>query len=338
MSGVEQPLLVANFAAEHMGAHLLAAARSSGIECVVADTRQAWAGPRWLRRFCHHVLGRRPSALGSFSNYVLEAVRANPSSVLLSTGVSPLNARALRSIRALGVRCVNYLTDDPWNPANGARFFWEALREYDCVYSPRTANLGDLRTHGCRDVRYLPFAYNPELHFPAEPLSEAERLRYACDVAFIGAADDDRARLLEPLLRSELHVRLYGSYWSRRSSTRAFDCGIVFERELRAAVAGAKVHVCTGRAANRDGHAMRSLELPAMRASILAEDTAEHRALFGEDDECVAYFRGPSELLERARTLCADDARRARLARAAFQRITAGEHTYAARLRALLRC
>lgn len=336
MSGLGRPLLVANFAPEHLGAHLLAGARSSGIECTIADTREAWAGPAWLRRFCHHALGRRPSALGAFSRHVLEACRTSPPSVLLSTGVSPLHAGALRSIRALGVRCVNYLTDDPWNPANAARFFWDALREYDRVYSPRTANLADLRAHGCRDVRYLPFAYNPELHFPAEPLSGAEFQRYGCDVAFVGAADDDRAQLLEPLLRSELHVRLYGSYWSRRSSTRPFDGGIVFERELRAAVAAAKVHVCTGRAANRDGHAMRSLELPAMRACMIVEDTAEHRALFGEDDGCVVYYRGPTELLARARELCADDVRRARLAHAAWRRITAADHTYAARLRALL--
>lgn len=334
MSSARQPLIVANFAPEHVGAHLLAAARSSGVECAVADTREAWAGPAWLRRFCHHALGRRPGALGAFSGHVLDECRRAPPSALLSTGVSPLHARALRSIRALGVRCVNFLTDDPWNPANGARFFWAALREYDCVYSPRTSNLADLRAYGCRDVRYLPFAYSPELHFPAEP--GAERARYACDVAFIGAADDDRVRLLAPLLSSELHIRLYGSYWSRRSSTRPFDCGIVLGRDLRAAVAGAKVQVCMGRAANRDGHAMRSFELPAMRACMIVEDTAEHRALFGEDDECVQYFCGSTDLLSRLRELCADDARRERLATAAWQRITSGEHTYAARLRALL--
>jgi spore maturation protein CgeB len=337
MSGGRRPLLVANLAPEHLGAHLLSGGRNSGIECATADMREAWAGPSWLRRFCHHALGRRPSALGAFSAHVLASCRAVPPSVLLSTGVAPLHASALRSIRTLGVRCVNFLTDDPWNPANGARFFWDALREYDRVYTPRTANLEDLRDHGCRDVRYLPFGYNPELHFPAETLSATEVQRYACDVAFIGAADDDRVRLLEPLLRSELHVRLYGSYWSRRAKARAFDGGMVHDRELRAAVAGAKVHVCMGRAANRDGHAMRSFELPAMRACMIVEDTLEHRELFGEDGACVVYYRGATELIARARELCADDARRERLSRAAWQRITTGEHTYAARLRALIR-
>jgi spore maturation protein CgeB len=111
----------------------------------------------------------------------------------------------------------------------------------------------------------------------------------------------------------------------------------VLDSELRAAVGGAKVNLCMGRAANRDGHAMRSFELPAMRACLLVEDTAEHREIFGADDVCVSYYANRDDLVVKARALCSDSTRRERLAAAAHAKICDGSNTYAARLRAMLR-
>jgi spore maturation protein CgeB len=335
MSAAPRLLLVANMAQAHLGVHMRHAAEELGLALMVLDTRGAWASPVWLQRLSYHLAGRRPSTLGRFSREVLEACSSWRPTVLLSTGIAPPEASALRAIRALGVRCLNFLSDDPWNPANRSAYFWDALREYDVVHSPRTANLEELRRHGCRDVRYLPFGYDPALHFPERELSEADVRRYGCDVAFVGGADRDRVELLAPLLASGLRCRLYGNYWSRFAETRAFDGGVVLEREMRAAVAGAKLSLCMGRAANRDGHAMRTFELPAMAACMLVEDTAEHRELFGDEDVCVSYYESGEQLAERALRLCADGDRRARLASAARERI-AGAHTYAARLKRLL--
>lgn len=319
-----------------MGRHLAAAARSLDLAFEIADTREAWRGPALLQRVSFHLGGHRPLALERFSRRVVQQCRATRPTALLTTGVAPLHARAVRAIRALGIRCINYLTDDPWNRANGASFFWSALRAYDCVCSPRRSNISDLTAHGCSDVRYVPFGYNPEVHFPAPPLSEDERARFGCDVAFVGGADDDRIALIEPLLCSELTVKLYGAYWERNRNTRPYHRGHVHEAEFRAAVSGAKVNLCMGRAANRDGHAMRSFELPAIRACLLVEDTREHREIFGEDDTCVSYYENREHLVTQARALCADPARRERLAAAAHARICDGSNTYAARLRGML--
>ena len=50
---------------------------------------------------------------------------------------------------------------------------------------------------------------------------------------------------------------------------------------------------------------------------MLAEDTAEHRQIFGPDGQAVVYFRTPEDAVVRARALLADDAERARLSAAA---------------------
>jgi spore maturation protein CgeB len=69
---------------------------------------------------------------------------------------------------------------------------------------------------------------------------------------------------------------------------------------------------------------------------MLAEDTAEHRQIFGSEGEAVAYFRTPAEAADRARALLADPAERARLSKAVQARVVGGAHTYRDRLRSIL--
>ena len=69
---------------------------------------------------------------------------------------------------------------------------------------------------------------------------------------------------------------------------------------------------------------------------MLAEDTAEHRAIFGPDGHAVIYFRGFGELVRRARGLMEYPEARRNLADAAHALVTAGHHTYRDRLVAML--
>ena len=81
---------------------------------------------------------------------------------------------------------------------------------------------------------------------------------------------------------------------------------------------------------------MRSFEVPAMRGCMLAEDTSEHREMFGPNGEAVIYFRSVPEMVDRARWLLENEAERKRLASAAHHRITGGRNTYADRLQTML--
>jgi spore maturation protein CgeB len=255
---------------------------------------------------------------------------------LLATGLAPIDAPALAVIGRLEVKRLNYLTDDPWNPGLGARWFFESLRHYDHVFSPRRANLDDLARHGCAAVTYLPFGFDPELSFHQEPMTDRERTHFATDVAFVGGADRDRVPYIDALLRADFRVALYGAYWDRFSKTRGRSRGHADLPTVRKATSLAKVSLCLVRRANRDGHVMRSLEIPAMGGCMLAEDTEEHRALFGPPGHSVAYFRTVREMLEELQRLLSAADERRRLAMAAQRRICEGRHTYEDRLRTML--
>ena len=82
---------------------------------------------------------------------------------------------------------------------------------------------------------------------------------------------------------------------------------------------------------------MRSFEIAAIGGCMLAQDTDEHRDIFGPEAETVIYFRGVKEAAQRACALLCDSSERKRLSVCLQRRIAGGAHTYAHRLRTMLR-
>jgi spore maturation protein CgeB len=328
-------LLVGNPEGVHVGAHLYEGAQAIGVPVGLCDTRKAAEGPRWLVSLNWRLRRHRPSRLRSFSENLVQACRDFRPTWLLSTGLAPIDKQALIGIRDLGIMRLNYLTDDPWNPAHRAPWFLDALPHYDHVFSPRQSNLETLRAHGCREVSYLPFAYSPSQHY-SERVQPEEEAMLASDVIFVGGADRDRLPLVSALIAAGLRVALYGGYWNRYPETRTHDRGHADPSILRKATAAARIALCLVRRANRDGHVMRSFEIPAMGACMLVEYTEEHREIFGPDAETVVYFRSIPEMIDKVSWLLDRPAERQRLAAAAHSRIVNGCHTYRDRLAAML--
>jgi spore maturation protein CgeB len=103
---------------------------------------------------------------------------------------------------------------------------------------------------------------------------------------------------------------------------------------LRKATSAAMVCLCLARKANRDGHTMRSYEVPAMRGVILAEATDDHKDMFGE--EGALYFRDTPEMITKAKWLVAHQPEVRQMAERAYARITSGANTYRDRLETIL--
>jgi spore maturation protein CgeB len=327
-------LIVGNPDPVHVGSHFHTAARSLPIEVRLCDTREAFDAPAWRQKTDWWMRGRRPARLAEFSGRVLQVVRDFAPDVVLATGLAPVNAATLKTIGELAAARVNFLSDDPWNPAHRAPWFLDALKHYDHVFTPRCANVQDLQHSGTGTVSILPFAFSPDQHFPEGPA--ADDASWQADVMLAGGADRDRVAAVMPFIRAGFCVALYGGYWDRYRETRDAARGLLDAAGLRRATAAAKVCLGLVRRANRDGHSMRSYEVPAMGGCLVAEDTADHRALFGADGHAVAYFTHPEEAVEKTAALMRREDLRRDLARRAHAIVTAGGHTYAHRLQSML--
>ena len=325
-------LIVGASGSSHLGSSLLRAAHRLGNEAKLCDTKSAWRHGTLRQKLFWHFAGRRPIALGRFSQAILETCAQFRPDVIVTTGSAPISARTLRSCRQKGVKCVNFSTDDPFNPRQRAPWLLRALREYDVVFTPRTANQEELSRHGCQRVVYLPFGYDDALFFAEQNVDPKEE----SDLFFAGTGTAERAPYIRAAIEAGFRVRLHGIYWDRFDGTREVSRGQADIPTLRQAIASCKVALCLVRHENRDGHSMRSFEVPAVGACMVVEDTGEHRQIFGEDGARVLYFKSAREMVERTRMLLANENLQRSLRDNVHLHITKGENTYADRLRSMI--
>lgn len=331
---VTRLLIVGNRGGTNVAESLQRAALQEGLHVRFCDAARAHAGPRWWRSALWR-LARRPVALHAFSRAVFDEAVAGAVQVVLTTGVTAITAPTLAELRRRNIRCLHFSTDDPWSAGHRAGWFLRSLPAYDAIFTPRRANLEDLRRLGCARVSWLPFAFDPAL-FHSEPGTGDGADVPRCDVLFVGGADAERAMLLRPLMDTGLALALYGDYWDRYRALRPAYRGRLDPTQLRRVTQAAAVNLCICRASNRDGHVMRSFEIPAIGGFMLTQDTPEHRDLLGPDGECTRYFRSADDMVALAQAAVADTTGRRRMAQAAHARIRAGHHTYRDRLAAML--
>lgn len=323
--------IVGSFEGTHVGGSLSRAATRLGIDTAIFDVGDA-GGNRILRAVLWRFGDRRAPRMHGFSKSIVAGCRRSEPEILITTGAAPLTRSVLRALRAMGIVCVNYSTDDPWNRVLRASWYLRALPEYDAIFTTRQANIGNFADIGCGEVHYLPFGYDEWLFCRRAPASDGP----VPDVLFVGGADRDRVAFMTEFSRIGPRVALVGGYWERFPAMRPYALGQRPPETLCALTAAAKINLCLVRRANRDGHVMRSFEIAALGGCMLVEDTVEHRGIFGPDGEAVIYFRTAREAAERARSLLAAPAERARLSKAVRTRILRGAHTYQDRLGSIL--
>jgi glycosyltransferase involved in cell wall biosynthesis len=332
---MESILIAGNSGGTNVGQGFFNAAEKLGLSPLFFDYELAYKAPYWLKQFNWRIRGKYPSKLKQFGEELVQTgCRIRPR-WLLTTGIAPVSDGVLQQIGAMGIQRFNFLTDDPWNPAHSASWFFKALMHYDTVFSPRQSIVDDLVNLGCRRVEYLPFAYDPDLFYP-ERSSSGKLQQGIADVVFVGGADSDRIPYLQALIHAGMKVDLYGAYWDRYPETKGYAYGQADMQTQRAVIGCAKIALCLVRRANRDGHCMRTFEVPAVGACMLTENTPEHREILGADGESVVYFSTIEEMVEKACWLLEHDTERQRLAVSVHQRITQGTNTYCDRLKTML--
>ena len=315
----------------HVGQFFYEAAIAEGWEVRILNVARAMNGNKWLRRVQWRLF-RKPLRLNEFSEEVVREGKLFKPDIVLTTGSGALNAVSLMALRSRGIRLLNFSTDDPWNQHHRSRWFFEALCYYDHIYTPRRSNLDDLRGLGCRAISWLPFAYDPSIHY-SEPNSDQG---WSSDVAFVGGADRDRVPAMAALIAEKHDVSLWGGYWERFRETRSASQGFADPMTLRKVISSTRCALTLVRRSNRDGHAMRTYEVAAMGAPCLAEDTSEHREILGEEGKSVMYFSSAKELLAKSRWLVNNSQEGAKLGRELRLRICSGQNTYADRLKTII--
>lgn len=328
-------LIIGATGATHLGSSLERAAKRRGHPVQFLNCQNAFSNGL-IQKIIWRT-SRLPQYLQNFSESVVTACSEFKPTILLTTGTAPITAAALSAIAAHGVLRVNWSTDDPWNPVHKANWFLGSLSQYDLILTPRRANLLEFANETSAKVEYLPFAYDDDIFPPVTWGADNTDERNGGDIVFVGGADMDREPILREIIDAGLRLNLYGGFWDRYASTRPYTRGVADPAVIRMATQNSKVSLCLVRRANRDGHVMRSYEIPASGGVPLVEDTSEHREIFGPEGNAAFYFSSNTELISKVRLLLNDTKLGNAIRKNAYQRITSAPNRYIDRLDCILK-
>jgi len=278
-----------------------------------------------------HRLYATPSVRAMNRALIAAAARLKPDVVWIEKG-NWIYLSTLKRLHDNARFIVHYNTDDVFGAGS---WFWlhrAGIQLYDLHLTTNRWNVLELRDrYGVRTLR-AGMGYDQDFHRPVPPDKQcAEKVTEKVDIVFVGHWEPHTERYISVLRDAgfRMHVRGY-NWWKAKDRSLRVVKPLEHEKYV-AAIASAKLALCALSRRNRNESTGRSFEIPAIGTCMLAERTAEHVFLYGEDEGAV-LFSEERELADKARRYLDDDTARVKVASAGHARCEAlgmswGDHT-----------
>lgn len=234
---------------------------------------------------------------------------------------------------------VSFLDHGPRIPA--------ALKHYDCIFTTKSYHDENTkRQFGIRRLAHVRHGFDPEVHRPVG-LTRDLLDHYGCDVSFVGCWSAEKEARLHHLLKAlpNIVLKVFGLGWHYASNEFRQRMGSnlrpgVFGDELAIVYGASKVNLgLLSRSKSdpelQDQTTARTFQIPASRAFMLHEDTAEARQYFVANEEAV-FFTDDDELVKKLKEVLAAPEMRASIADAGYRRCLRDDYDYSSAARSIV--
>lgn len=231
------------------------------------------------------------------------------------------------------------MDDNIFLPSAASVQLWSLIPEVDCIFTPKTFNIGELLKKGARRVELMLQCVDTYLHHPVE-VSPQEQIEFGADIMFFGTYEPERADYLERLCGDGYDLKVYGLGWQSmpRGSClqrKGFLKEARWGSELNVVVSASKICLCFLRKVALDLQTRRTFDIAGIGGFMLHERTDEVKALFEEGRE-AEYFFDYDEMRAKIDRYLNDDQARQAIAQAGYQRIMRDGHTFKTRAQQFL--
>jgi spore maturation protein CgeB len=214
----------------------------------------------------------------------------------------------------------------------GLNTYLQTLPKYDVAFIWTEQLFDRLREAGARDVRHLPFAYDPSLHHPVDSSPD-----YESDVVFAGHWSKKRQRYLSAVADLNVNLAIYGNYWKRKcfdwKVRRCIRDHAIFGEEYSRVFCSSKIALNIVADHNMNAYNMRSFEIPATGSFMATTRTKGQQEIFGEGEGMVG-FETPGELQATVKEHLESD-QRATIAKRGAEKVQS--HTYQNRMQTVVK-
>lgn len=265
---------------------------------------------------------------GVINKRLVDVVRREKPDVLFVTKGKCIFPETVEKIKSkFGVLTCNWWPDDPLD-------FKASLKKaacYDFYFTNDKDTIGDYKEAGIRNVNFLPFGCDEEVHKSLE-LKDEEKELYRSDVCFIGQWSLHREKMLEKLA-GNLNLKVWGQTWEKKigKDSKLRECLMgrsVYADEMVKAYAGAKI--CLNIWKRDHGVNMRLFEIAGCGGFQIADLKGVTDDVFTKEKE-VVFLNDYKGIEEKVKFYLNKDTERAGIARQSQARAYL-EHTYVNRM------
>ena len=325
-------LLIGDFSFGSLGLSYLKAFEKSGCQIFKFDlTNQV--GNKYLNKLSGYLF------YPVINKRLLDEIKLNePDLVFIIKGscIFPETIIKIQNDYKSKVFCYN--PDNPFNLNKGAsnELIRKSISQYDCYFIWGKFLIPELVKTGSKQVEYVPFAYDPELHHPVDFHPE-DKTVYGSDIAFIGSWDKEREYWLENIAKYDLAI--WGNSWEKLTINsplrKKWKRKEVVGEDFSKVCASSKIILNLVRKQNENAHNMRTFEVPACKGFMLTTRTKEQCEFFEEDKE-IGCFETPDELIDKLEKYLPDQQFREKASLAAYNKVK--QNTYVERVKIILDC
>jgi len=318
------------------GASFARALRKLGVEVVTFfdDATYEASFPRLKNKYTHRLAWKWFSS--PVRQKFREAIRKEaPDLVLVFKGMffSPTFLKVLKKdFPKLLFFCFN--PDNPFDRHYyGVSNNWirSSIPFYDAYFIWGKFLLPLLTKAGAKHVEYIPFGYDPDIHYPVV-VSDAERDFYGSQLAFIGSWDKEREKLVRPLLRYDL--KIWGNGWHKAPSEvrQKWQKKAVTGEEFAKVCASTDIIIDFLRPHMAPAHTMKIFEIAGSGGFLLSSCGGEFADFFERDKEFDCF--GHEDMLKKIDFFLAHPDERKAMARAIHLKV--GLYSYEKRVQPII--
>lgn len=280
------------------------------------------------------------------ADLIISSVNFSPKFIFIYRGTH-ITPHTIVEIKQRLHDCVifGYNNDDPFacgHPFWLWRHFLKSVPMYDLVFAYRNHNLDDFRRINAKRVELLRSWYIQDLNYSVT-LSEIDKVKYGCDVVFIGHYENDRRlEYLEEIVRNGYKLRLFGPGYEWNSPLvksmelkHLVPVHLVWNEDYNKALCGAKIALCFFSKLNRDTYTRRCFEIPATGTLLLSEYSDDLASLYQAGEE-ADFFKNKEEMIQKIKIYLGNYEIRRRVAENGNKRAIIDGHDIVSRMAKVL--
>jgi spore maturation protein CgeB len=213
---------------------------------------------------------------------------------------------------------------------------WSCLPLYDCVFTTKSFHVEDNRVQGAsKRIKLVNHGFDPDVHRPVTLRPDVES-NYAADVSFVGVHSPKKEAILALLLQAipGLRLRIWGTNWEKASGEiqKSWEGRGAYGDEVAAIYVASKINLgllseAGGGTKVGDRTTARTWQIPACKAFMLHEDTAEVRQAFEAGRE-IGVFSDTNDLISKVRYFLEHSAEREAIAEQGYRRAQQAPYSY----------